>query len=69
MLIVVKIGTSSVTDDEGAVDGGCVTKLSAEIGDLRAEGHDVVVVTSGAVTAGVATLRPAGGRPKDAITL
>ena len=69
MLLVVKIGTTSVTDDDGAVDVGCVTKLCAEIGGLRAEGHDVVVVTSGAVTAGVATLRPAGGRPKDAITL
>lgn len=69
MLVVVKIGTSSVTDDEGAVDVGCVAKLCAEIAELRSEGHEVVVVTSGAVTAGVATLRPAGGRPKDATTL
>ena len=28
-----------------------------------------VIVTSGAVTAGVSVLRPAGGRPSDAITL
>jgi glutamate 5-kinase len=69
VIVVVKVGTSSVTNAEGSVDVACVEKLCAEIADARAEGHDVVVVSSGAVTAGVAMLRPEGGRPRDATTL
>ncbi len=69
MRCVVKIGTSSVTDAAGAVDVGAVAKLAGEIAQARADGHEVVVVSSGAITAGVATLRPPGGRPRDPITL
>jgi glutamate 5-kinase len=69
VIVVVKIGTSSVTDDEGAVNVAAVAKLCDEVARARAEGHEVVIVTSGAVTAGVAVLRPEGGRPSDAITL
>ena len=69
MIVVVKIGTSSVTDADGAVDVAAVEKLCAEVASARKDGHEVVVVTSGAVTAGVAVLRLAGGRPTDAITL
>ena len=69
MIVVVKIGTSSVTTDEGLVDRVAVARLCSEVGALRANGHMAVIVTSGAVTAGVAALRPEGGRPADAITL
>ena len=69
MIVVVKIGTSSVTTSAGAVDVDAVEKLCAEVAEARRDGHDVVIVTSGAVTAGVAVLRPDGGRPADAITL
>ncbi|HEY5274538.1 MAG TPA: glutamate 5-kinase [Acidimicrobiales bacterium] len=69
MIVVVKIGTSSVTDDSGAVDVAAVGKLCGEVALARAAGHDVVIVTSGAVTAGISVFRPAGGRPSDAITL
>jgi glutamate 5-kinase len=69
MIAVVKIGTSSVTTAEGLINEAAVTRLCREIGTLRIEGHQIVVVTSGAVTAGVATLRPSGGRPSDPITL
>ncbi len=69
MRCVVKIGTSSVTDAEGNVDVESVAKLCTEIAEVRGNGHEVVVVTSGAVTAGVATLRPPGGRPRDLTTL
>ena len=51
------------------VDDVAVRKLCDEVALARAAGHEVVIVTSGAVTAGVAVLRPAGGRPSDAITL
>ena len=64
MIVVVKIGTSSVTLPDGGIDGAAVAKLGAELERLHAEGHKVVVVSSGAVTAGVAVLAgPAAGRP------
>jgi glutamate 5-kinase len=69
VLVVSKIGTSSVTRDSGDIDEGAVAKLCGEVAGLRRGGHSVIVVTSGAVTAGVAALRPPGGRPSDAITL
>lgn len=69
MIVVVKIGTSSVTTIEGSVDERVVGHLCAEVAELRRLGHQVVVVTSGAVTAGVSAFRPDGGRPTDAITL
>ena len=56
MRAVVKIGTSSVTDDGGVIDDGAIAKLAAEIAGLRADGHEVIVVSSGAVAAGVAAL-------------
>ncbi|MCU1493151.1 MAG: glutamate 5-kinase [Acidimicrobiaceae bacterium] len=69
MIVVAKIGTSSVTSADGSVDEAAVSKLCADVAGLRAIGHRVVVVTSGAVTAGVAALRPPGGRPADSATL
>jgi glutamate 5-kinase len=67
--VVVKIGSSSVTGADGLVDAAAVAKLAAEIGELWRAGQPVVVVTSGAVTAGVAATGPAGGRPTDTTTL
>ncbi len=69
MIVVAKIGTSSVTTPAGEVDEVAVRKLCGEVAALRRSGHSVVVVSSGAVTAGVATLRPSGGRPADPIAL
>lgn len=69
MIVVAKIGTSSVTTSAGLVNTAAVEKLAGEVGTLRARGHDVIVVTSGAVTAGVAALGSGEGRPSDATTL
>ncbi|HTW97274.1 MAG TPA: glutamate 5-kinase, partial [Acidimicrobiales bacterium] len=69
VIVVAKIGTSSVTRAGGDVDEEAVARLCAAVATLRRAGHQVVVVTSGAVTAGVATLAPPGGRPSDARTL
>jgi glutamate 5-kinase len=65
--LVVKVGTSSITDESGAVDEAAVQKLCTEVAGLRAAGRRVVVVTSGAIAAGL----PAVGieRPRDAVTL
>jgi glutamate 5-kinase len=69
MLVVVKIGTSSITDDGGHIDRPAIAKLCGEVAGLRAEGHKVVLVTSGAITAGLPALGLDGRRPNDLATL
>ena len=71
MRIVVKIGTSSLTDATGAIDRGAVAKTAEEVADLRAAGHLVMVVTSGAISAGLPSLAGVLGpaRPTDLPTL
>ncbi len=70
MRIVVKIGTSSITDERGEIDRVAVEKLCSEVAGLRSGGHDVVVVTSGAIGAGLPALGMGGDRrPTDAVTL
>ncbi len=68
MRLVVKIGTSSLTDDDGVIDDAAVAKLSDEVAAARAAGHEAIVVSSGAVAAGVAALGLAS-RPSDVGTL
>ncbi|MCB1248042.1 MAG: glutamate 5-kinase [Acidimicrobiales bacterium] len=70
MIAVVKIGTSSVTDETGWVDRSAITKLCGEVAAARAAGHQVIVVTSGAVGSGLPVLGLDGDRrPRDARTL
>jgi glutamate 5-kinase len=70
LLVVAKIGTSSITDHHGDIDADAVAKFCAEIAQLRAEGHQVVAVTSGAIAAGLPSLGLGGdNRPSDAVTL
>lgn len=66
--LVAKIGSSSVTDEAGVIDRDALTKLVDEVVSIRAEGHRAVIVTSGAVSAGVAELGLAH-RPNDLPTL
>jgi glutamate 5-kinase len=70
MIAVVKVGTSSITDDDGALDRDAIVKVCAEIVDARAAGHRVVLVTSAAIAAGLPALgMTARQRPRDARTL
>jgi len=69
VIVVVKIGTSSVTLPGGGVDRAAIAKLAADLSSVRAAGHRAVLVTSGAVTAGVAAVSPGGARPSDPVTL
>jgi glutamate 5-kinase len=68
MRVVAKIGTASITDDGGAIDALALTKLVDEVAALRRDGHEVIVVSSGAVAAGVAALGMTS-RPNDIQTL
>ncbi len=54
--IVVKVGTSTLTDADGRVDRGWLGDLARQIAVLRSEGASVVVVSSGAIAAGVEAL-------------
>ncbi|NYF24897.1 glutamate 5-kinase [Sporosarcina sp. JAI121] len=54
--IVVKIGSSSLTNGKGEIDQTKFNDHIAALSVLRKEGHDVIVVSSGAVAAGFAKL-------------
>jgi glutamate 5-kinase len=69
MIVVVKVGTSSITDQHGEVALAAIDKLCAEVAGLRREGREVVVVTSGAIAAGLPALGLSGARPTDLETL
>jgi glutamate 5-kinase len=64
-VVVVKLGTSSVTTGSGTPDHDLIGRVAAEIAGLRAAGHVVVVVSSGAIAVGWATLAKPGPRPAD----
>ena len=68
MRVVAKIGTSSLTDKVGVIDRNMISNICRQIADLRVAGHEVVLVTSGAVSAGVSALGMSE-RPSDMRTL
>lgn len=56
-VIVIKIGTSSLTDSTGHLNSGLFKKLSGDISFLIKElGKKVIIVTSGAIAAGIEKL-------------
>lgn len=60
--LVVKVGSALLVGPEG-VRSGWLAGLVAEIAEARARGQDVIVVSSGAIALGAATLRlDKGGR-------
>lgn len=67
--VVVKIGTSSVTDLRGGVDQSVLDAVANDVVALRQQGWRVVVVTSGAITAGWAHVGHGRVRPRDARSL
>ncbi len=68
MRIVVKIGTSSLTDESGSIQRSVIANLCRQVAQLREDGHEVLVVSSGAVAGGVAALGMTR-RPSDTLTL
>jgi glutamate 5-kinase len=68
--VVAKVGTSSLTDDEGAISHPAIAKLCSEVAALHSDGTRVIVVTSGAIAAGLPELELGGpNRPTDSVTL
>ncbi len=64
MRIVIKIGTSTLTYANGAVNIRRIETLCKAISDIKNAGHEVIIVSSGAVGMGVGKLR-LPSRPTD----
>ncbi len=54
--IVIKVGTRLLTDSDGDSDGSRIGQLIAEIAGLRQRGMEIILVTSGAIGAGMRVL-------------
>ena len=67
-LMVVKVGSSTLVDESGALDRGFIRSLCDQVAALVAGGTRVVVVSSGAAAAGRDVLG-LPGRPGDIATL
>lgn len=66
--IVIKIGSSSLTGKDGAgLDNSAVSRLVKAVAQLKKDGKEVLVVSSGAIAAGLAPLG-LSSRPHDLAT-
>jgi glutamate 5-kinase len=66
--VVVKVGSSSVTQSDGRLDPKRIDRLVEELCTLMTDGREIVCVTSGAIAAGIGPLG-LKRRPKDMPTL
>jgi glutamate 5-kinase len=70
MKIVIKIGTSALTDKDGFLNQRYISEFSNSIANLKADGYDIVIVSSGAIGAGRRQLnaqKPINIRQKQAL--
>ena len=51
--IVVKVGTSTITYENGKMNHGNIDKLCRGIADIWNSGREVILVTSGAIGVGI----------------
>jgi glutamate 5-kinase len=68
VLGVVKVGTSSITNERGELDDAAILKLCGDVAAAHAKGDRVVLVLSGAIAAGMPALGM-NARPADIGTL
>ncbi len=64
-LVVVKVGTSTVTGPSGELNGSALAELVRQISCLKSSGREVILVSSGAVAAGRGKI---GSGLKDSVT-
>ena len=67
--LVVKIGSSTLTTGEGRIDHAYLEALARQVSEVRAQGWQVVIVSSGAIACGLERLGMSGKRPDDMPTL
>src|ERR687898_337715 len=65
--VVVKVGSSSLTTTAGGIDPGRIETLVRALAEVRQQGREVVLVSSGAIAAGLAPLN-LRTRPQDLAT-
>ena len=69
--MVVKVGTSTLTRDNGSMNLRAIDRLAMVLADLHGQGHQVILVSSGAIGVGVGKLglgqRPRALRMKQAV--
>ena len=69
--MVVKVGTSTLTRDNGSMNLRAIDRLALVLADLHGQGHQVILVSSGAIGVGVGKLglgqRPRALRMKQAV--
>lgn len=69
--VVVKVGTSTLTHESGKINLKQIENIAKVLSDLMNMGHEVVLVSSGAISVGVGKMglaeRPASTRQKQAL--
>ena len=69
--IVVKVGTSTLTRGQSGINFRALDRLTRVLADLKNSGHEIILVSSGAIGAGVVKLRlkerPSDLRHKQAV--
>ncbi len=63
--IVVKIGSDSLTNSNGSIDEAKIKEHTEAISLLKENGHEVILITSGAVALGFSAL----GYPSRPVTI
>lgn len=54
--IAIKIGSSTITSDDGTIDRGFIENLATQIKELMQQGKRIILISSGARIAGVSTI-------------
>lgn len=55
-LIVIKIGTSTLTDTNEAIDHEYIDSVARQVNEIKSQGYKALIVTSGAIRAGMEML-------------
>jgi glutamate 5-kinase len=69
VIVIAKIGTSSLTDPSGSLAHSAIEKLCDEVAEARGRGLRLILVSSGAISAGLPALGFSDYRPSDSRTL
>ncbi len=63
--VVIKLGSSVVANDDGTVRLEVLQRICDDVAALHADGHEPIIVTSGAIARGLGVMRiPPAQRPK-----
>ncbi len=58
--VVIKVGSSLLTDEKGNLNYDFIRRLCSNLSDLKRQGYELILVTSGAIIAGLGILKKVG---------